>query len=109
MDIATWALVVGIVASLLALASGCFTIYVILRPPRDTDVEALADQLAVLTRRARADTMRRVRQEAAQAPADGVAAGEITVPPQLKAAAQAANIARDPREIKQALRMQLLR
>jgi len=107
MDTVFWALVVGWGALGIALASLCFTVYVIVRPPRDTDVEELADEVARLTRRARADTMRRVRADAKEAPPDGVV--DIAIPPELRQNAQASNIARDPRAMKQALREQLLK
>lgn len=106
MDTASWALVVGWVAVALALACFCITIYVILSPPRDQDVEELADEVARLTRRARADTMRRVRAEAKEAPPDGVA--DFTVPPELQARVAASSIARDPRAMKHAIRQRLL-
>lgn len=105
-DITFWALVVAWTALALALVSACGTIYAIVRPPRDTDVEELADEVSKLARRSRADTMRRVRAEATAAPPAGLE--DVSIPPQLKAQAQASALARDPRAVKDAVRKRLL-
>ena len=82
MDVPIWLLVAVWAALTLALCTACITAYLWTHPPRDTDVEQLADEVARLSRRSRADTMRRVRAEAAaSAPSD---LAEVEGPPQLK-------------------------
>lgn len=56
-------LVIAAAALLFALGSLCLTLWGLRHMTKDTDVEELADEVAKLARRARADTMRRVRAE----------------------------------------------
>jgi len=86
------------------ISLGAFTVAVwrTRRTYNDSDINELAEEVARLARRARADTMRRVRQEKGGAPADG--AIDVQAPPELRTALTHPS----PKETKQELRRRLL-
>lgn len=98
-------LVVSITALVIGLASIALTLWRTRRSYNDSDVEELADEVGRLARRARADTMRRVRAEKSGAAQDGEIA--VDAPPQLRGALPS-QTPQDARAVKQALRVKLL-
>lgn len=87
-----------------ALGSIGITIWRTRRSYNDTDLEELAEQVGRLARRARADTMRRVRAEKAAPGEDAPPGGDA--PPELRPSSTPPP---DARTLKQTLRVQMAR
>lgn len=99
-------LVVSVASLIIALVALSVTIWRTRKTYNDSDVEELADEVGRLARRARADTMRRVRAEKGAASPDG--APLVDGPPELRAPNALQPAASDPRAAKELIRKQLL-